>query len=111
EAPVLRDLPDRSRRHQAAGRAGRRPRDVGLGLPAPRRRVARLARVRAARDGTPARRRPPQDRLRERRAPLWLRPRRERAMKKTWRLYTGPDRNPHIHPIDIEKKAASVKGL
>jgi len=32
-------------------------------------------------------------------------------MKKTWRLYTGPDGHSHIEPIDIEKKADWLKGL
>jgi hypothetical protein len=32
-------------------------------------------------------------------------------MKKTHRLYTGPDGQSHIEPIDIEKKADWLKGL
>jgi len=32
-------------------------------------------------------------------------------MRKTWRLYTGPDGQSHIEPIDIEKKADWLKGL
>ena len=44
-------------RHQAARRAGRRQGHVGLGLPASRRRVARLERVHPARARAPARRR------------------------------------------------------
>jgi hypothetical protein len=32
-------------------------------------------------------------------------------MRKTHRLYTGPDGQSHIEPIDIEKKADWLKGL
>ena len=32
-------------------------------------------------------------------------------MKKTHRLYTGPDGQSHIEPIDIEKNADWLKGL
>ena len=32
-------------------------------------------------------------------------------MKKTWRLYTGPDGQSHIEAIDIEQKADWLKGL
>ena len=32
-------------------------------------------------------------------------------MKKTWRLYTGPDGQSHVEPIDIEKTADWLKGL
>src|SRR5207247_9854613 len=88
-----------------------RPHHVGLGLPASRRRRAGFARVRAARDGAPPRRRATQDRLRERRAALRLRAGRTLAMKKTWRLYTGSDGQSHLEPIDIEKKADWLKGL
>jgi len=42
--PVQGDLPDGSRRHQAARRDRDRQRHVGLGLPPPRRRLARLPR-------------------------------------------------------------------
>ena len=42
-SPVPGDLPERSHRHQAARRLGARQHHVGLGLPAPRRHLARLA--------------------------------------------------------------------
>src|SRR5438874_116165 len=42
ETPVLGDIPDRSDRREAHRRARRREDHVGLGLPAPGRRVARL---------------------------------------------------------------------
>ena len=48
-AAVLRDLPDGPGRPQAPRRAGRRQHHVGLGLPASRRHLARLARVHRAR--------------------------------------------------------------
>jgi hypothetical protein len=32
-------------------------------------------------------------------------------MRKTHRLYTGPDGQSHIEPIDIDKKADWLKGL
>ena len=33
------------------------------------------------------------------------------SIKKTWRLYTGPDGESHIEPIDIEKQSDWLKGL
>src|SRR5439155_931768 len=108
EAPVLGDLPDGSHRHQAPRRAGHRPHHVGLGLPASRRRLAGFARVRAARDGAPPRRRATQDRLRERRAALRLRAGRTLAMKKTWRLYTRPDGQWHVEQIMFAAKQEPV---
>ena len=32
-------------------------------------------------------------------------------MRKTWRLYTGPDGQSHVEPIDVEKTADWLKGL
>ena len=55
---------------QADRRSRRGPGHVGLGLPASRRHLARLARVRRQGARPPARRRAPQDRLRERRPPV-----------------------------------------
>ncbi len=57
---------------EAARRAGRGQGHVGLRLPAPRRRVARLARVHRARARPSPGRHPPRDHLRQRRAPLQL---------------------------------------
>src|ERR1700731_735652 len=72
-APVLRHLPERPDRRQIARRARRGQHHVGLGLPAPRWRLARLARIHPARTRPPVRRHPQKDRLRQRRQTLPLR--------------------------------------
>jgi hypothetical protein len=70
-AAVQGDVPVRPRGHQAHRRDGGGDADVGLGLPAPRRRLAGVGEVHQRAVQAPAGRRHPQDDLRERRTLLW----------------------------------------
>src|SRR6266436_7395115 len=72
-APVLCHLSERPDRRETHRRARRGQNHVGLGLPAPRRGVARFAGIHPARARPPARSHPPQDRLRQRRQTLPVR--------------------------------------